>query len=327
MIFEQIQNTELTPRDKGGLWVEKYRPQCLKDVIIPKRIRSEIEGAIKNGLNRHIIMYGDTGLGKTTIAKIISQKYNTKFINTSKNRGIDVVRDVIEPYSQVASYNNKPKALIMDEFDNMTTDGQLAFRGVIEDSKNTVRYIATCNYPERLDKAILSRFGLKIPFIYTSEERREVAKATIGRIRAICEKEGMIIEDGAIVKLIAKFTDFRDIIESLQTMYEVGITKITENDITTIVVSNDAFYKMVTTKQDIFKIREYILQNHPNQEYRLIVEMGDAMVNWIYKTKNPLLPKCGLIYVLANKSKVETIGKPDPFTSLMSLVSEIQNII
>lgn len=324
----QIEETVKPKNNTLSLWVEKYRPDNLDDVIIPKRVRDQIQHFIDNGITRHILMYGDTGTGKTTIARILSKGYSTKQINASKENGIDVIRNEIVPFGRVASMSNKPKIVILDEVDNLSKDASLAFRGVVEADAKTVRYIATCNYPQRLEKAIRSRFGCKIDFDFKGQEHKEVLIQKVKRIRFICEQEGMQIEDEAIKLLISKYADMRDIIESLQTMYELGKKSVTATEIQHGMPQKyDEFYKMITSNTDMMALRKYVLANYPNQYYNLIISLGDNFVTWLQDTKHPKLKVCGMVYVLANRYKNDSISKPDQLTCLMALLAEIQHIM
>lgn len=333
MLFDNVISKEATKVDtkpknnSDTLWVEKYRPQCLDDVIIPKRVRDQIQNFIDNGISRHILMYGGTGLGKTTIARILAKGSTSKFINASRERGIDVVRNEIVPFTKVASFSTT-KILILDEIDNLSSDAMLSMRGEMESCAKTTRIIATCNYVQRLEKAIRSRFGCKIDFDFKGQEKKEVLIQKVKRIRAICEKEGITITDGAIKQLISKYADMRDIIESLQTMYEIGKTDITEEDILgSMPQKYDEFFKMVTTKSDLISLRKYIVSNYPNQYYNIIVAMGDKMVEWMVGVNHSKKALCGMVYVLSNRYKNDSINKPDQLTCLMALCAEIQHIM
>ncbi len=315
-------------RERGNtLWVEKYRPQKLDDVCIPKRIRNQIQYFIDNGITRHILLYGDTGTGKTTIMKILAKGHQTKFINASKERGIDTVKNVIAPFASVGSLSSKPKIVQLDEVDNLTGDAGLAFRGVIESNIKNVRYIATCNYFSSIEKAVKSRFGCKINFDFNGAESKEVAIQKVERIMMICKNEGLKIDKNAIVKIVMKYNDMRDIIETLQTLYETGVHDIKVEDvIATMDLDYNEFYKIVTTKGNIMNIRRYILDNFPNQYYKLIIMMGDNMIEWM--SKNNIQPKIlHIVYVLSNKYKNESMEKPDQLTSVMALCSEIQHLL
>lgn len=312
------------------LWVEKYRPRTLDDVIIPVRVRKQIQLFIDEGLTRHLLMYGSAGTGKTTIARILCTGKQTLAINASEENGIETIRDRIIPFSNVSSMAGGTKLIFMDEIDNLSKPATMAFRGVMESGANTVRYIGTCNYPERLDAPILSRFGVKIDFDFKGDDRKEVMIQKVKRIKHICETEGIKIDDSALMILISKMSDMRDVIESLQSMYETGITEITGQDISNNMGKKyDDFFEIVTKKGlNILDARAYILEHYPNLYFNLIIAMGDEMVMWIKNgNKKNLVPILPFIYVLSNRYKNDSMNKPDLLTSVLALIVEIQHYI
>ena len=55
---------------KNNIWVEKYRPSTLEDLIIPDRVYNKFKGG---KLNNHVLLHGSPGLGKTSLGKIIAK--------------------------------------------------------------------------------------------------------------------------------------------------------------------------------------------------------------------------------------------------------------
>ncbi|BAV39207.1 clamp loader subunit [Tenacibaculum phage pT24] len=313
---------------KKSLWVEKYRPKNLDDVALPNDVRTQIQYFIDNGVTRNILMYGDTGLGKTTVMFILGKLFpNNKLINGSSQNGIDTVRNIIEPFGNVSSSSSKVKLMMIDEIDNFTNDANLAFRGVMEKDSNNVRYIATCNYYENLNKAILSRFGCKIDFNFRGDRAREVLMQKAKRIMFICNEEGLTIEKDAVMSLLSSYSDVRDIIEALQTCYEKGERTITKELILREMSADFVdYFKLFTKPTSITTIKKYILENFPNQYYNLIIAMGDKMITWMYEN-NINTNILEYLYVMAHKYKNESLNKPDQLTSLMAMCSEVQFLV
>ena len=57
------------------LWVEKYRPDTLKDYVVrDDQQRQQIGAWIKDGAIPHLLFSGAPGVGKTTLAKILFQE-------------------------------------------------------------------------------------------------------------------------------------------------------------------------------------------------------------------------------------------------------------
>lgn len=144
------------------LWMEKYRPKTLKDVIGQANIKKSCANYIKSGKFPHLIFSGPAGVGKTSIAKIMANEVsgtgNTMILNASDENSIKVMRTTVKDW--VVSYGenvSKLKTLILDEGDNITIPAQQAIRVTLEDYSDFFRMILTCNYPKKIIDPIKSR--------------------------------------------------------------------------------------------------------------------------------------------------------------------------
>ena len=157
--------------DKNNMvWVEKYRPQTLDEIMLPDRIKK----MFTNGCQGNFFFFGLQGTGKTTIAKILAKGHDTLQINASSENGIDTVRNKIVNFCQAASFRGY-RFVILDEADMLSQQAQTALRGTIEMFYKTTRFIFTGNYPEKLLAPIMSRFE-QIDMNFTAEEEKEQAK-------------------------------------------------------------------------------------------------------------------------------------------------------
>ena len=99
-----------------------------------------------------MLLIGDAGVGKTTVAKVLCETLNIDFMmmNASTERGIDDVRNKIDSFASTTSLTGGYKVLLLDEADNLTADAQKALRALIEQYQNNCRFVLTCNYPYKL---------------------------------------------------------------------------------------------------------------------------------------------------------------------------------
>jgi DNA polymerase III delta prime subunit len=145
------------------LWVEQYRPPSLDGYVFKdEQQKNQIENWIKDGIIPHLLFSGNAGVGKTTLAKILINKLDVQetdvlYANGSKEaRKVEWVDKLIS-FCQTMPFGDF-KIVLIDEADYMNVNSvQPALRNLMEEYSNSVRFILTCNYPNKLIPAIHSR--------------------------------------------------------------------------------------------------------------------------------------------------------------------------
>ena len=134
----------------------KLRPTKIEDIIGQEHLVSKgapIYNFIKNKRIFSMILYGNPGIGKTTIATVIANSLDMKYrmLNATTNDKKDLVR-VIE---EAKMYNGI--ILILDEIHRLNKDKQDILLPVLESGLITLIGLTTSNPYHKINPAIRSR--------------------------------------------------------------------------------------------------------------------------------------------------------------------------
>jgi replication factor C small subunit len=208
--------------EEAVMWVEKYRPKTLDEVVGLKDITESLKAFMKKPKTMpHLMLAGVPGTGKTTIALAIAHELYgqnwrnfTLELNASDERGIDTVRDRIKDFSRYSrsGFGDIPFALIiLDECDQMTGPAQTALRRIMETSSRTSRFILICNQSSKIIEPIQSRCAI---FRFSRLDKQAMKE----QLQYIARKEKVDLQPEAAERIV-EFSegDLRHAINALQT--------------------------------------------------------------------------------------------------------------
>jgi len=215
-----------------GMWVEKYRPTKLSEIINQTEIIGSLKALIKDPTDMpHLLFSGSAGVGKTTTALCLSRQILGEYakdctldLNASDERGIGMVREKVKKFSRFAGMVDVPfKIIILDEADEMTSDAQTALRRIIEDAAKICRFILIANNVSKIIQPIQSRCAA---FKFTSISEEDI----ITRLEEIAKNE-KVKTDKRGLKAIYEYTegDLRHAINLMQATASLG--GITEENV------------------------------------------------------------------------------------------------
>lgn len=140
---------------------ERMRPRSLDEYIGQEHLVGP-QGIIRKALESHVlpslIFWGPPGVGKTTLANIISNEFKRPFFALSAiNSGVKDVREVIDKAkSQSFFYQNNP-VLFIDEIHRFSKSQQDSLLGAVEKGVVTLIGATTENPSFEVISALLSR--------------------------------------------------------------------------------------------------------------------------------------------------------------------------
>jgi len=210
-----------------SVFYERYKPQCLEDVVLPVKMREKLVNYIKTeDLPPLGLFSSNPGTGKSSLANAILKEIDGEalWLNASLEKGIDVLRGRIMQFASQSSFDDRIKIVVMDEFDNFSQDGQKAFRGFIDDFNNTCRFIFTGNYQEKIIEPLLDRLEV---YDFNEFSKDEMIKPIFERLRFILDNESIKYEPKDLVPVInTYYPRIRSMIGALQKYSVTGEFKV-----------------------------------------------------------------------------------------------------
>lgn len=310
------------------IFVEKYRPKTLDDLILPKRIKDKLS----KGVYQHLLFYSSPGTGKTSTAKALCEDFKLPYdyIDASTETSVDVIRERIEKWCSTFSLVDgaeNTKVVILDEIDGVSDQFNKALKATMERFQKNSRFIATTNHINKIPDTVLSRFE-QINFDFTEEEEKEVFRGYVKRVFEICKAEGMEIEKDALVELVKrKFPDMRSVLNILQGYKSEGIKKITLENVKKFHGVYKDVYELIFNNIEPDKNYKYLVSEYSHRVDDVLASLGNDFMEYIELEKPNFIKHIPQITIEVARHQAQRVHVIDNVITMLSCVFSIQSII
>lgn len=184
---------------------ERMRPLSLENYVGQKHLVGEnnvLKKAIESGQLPSLIFWGPPGIGKTTLANIISETLDRPFFSLSAiNSGVKDIRDVIEKATSLKdSFMGQP-ILFIDEIHRFSKSQQDSLLSAVEKGLVTLIGATTENPSFEVISALLSRCQVYILQPLTEAELISIIKNAIEKDTILKTKKIVVKEYEALIRL------------------------------------------------------------------------------------------------------------------------------
>jgi len=272
------------------LWVEKYRPATIAEVILPSHIKATFEQIVNGGDLHNMLLTGTAGVGKTTVAKALCNELGLDFliVNGSEEGNIDTLRNKIKQFASTVSLSGGYKVVILDEADYLNPQStQPALRGFIEEFSSNCRFILTCNFKNRIIQPLHSRCTV-IEFNVAKKDMPDLCKQFLNRCEMILKMNDVHYEKQVLAELIMKhMPDWRRVINELQRYGSGGsidtgvLVNLSDDSIDDLI----RFLKM----KDFRKMRQWVADNMDSEPAAIFRKLYDTMYDYVDAKSIPQL--------------------------------------
>ena len=227
----------------------KWRPQRFEDVVGQEHITQTLKNALRAGRLAHAYLFaGPRGTGKTTMARLLAKAVNCldedvtnrpcnkcticRSINEGRlldliemdaasHTGVDNVREAIRDKVGFRPTQARRKVYVIDEVHMLSTSAFNALLKTLEEPPEHVVFCLATTEPHRVLPTVLSR-------CQRFDFRRIPLSALVGRLQYIADREGIRVEERALLFIARTSTgSARDAISLLDQLGAYGDETIT----------------------------------------------------------------------------------------------------
>lgn len=234
---------------------EKYRPKTFNEIVGQKITVEILENIVKSKDIRPMLFIGNSGVGKTTLARIFAKELKSELIelDASTNGGVENIRSIIQD-AKLKSVTSDLKIFLIDECHCLSSSAWSSFLLELEDNKPHVSYIFLTTEVHKIPETILSR-------LVTFQLHQLTTVQIENQLKKIVELEQIQISEKGVHYLayvckgnIRLAINYLEKVKSLNRF-------ITENDLLELLQIRDSQFILnflSTTPQDQYTILEQL---------------------------------------------------------------------
>jgi len=226
---------------------ERMRPNTLDDYIGQKHLVGEgavLRKMIDGGRVPSFILWGPPGVGKTTLAQIISNKLEAPFYTLSAvSSGVKDVREVIEKAKNNRFFNTTSPILFIDEIHRFSKSQQDSLLGAVERGIVTLIGATTENPSFEVIRPLLSRSQVYVLQSLGKDDLLELLHKAITEDVILKEKDITLTETDALLRYSGgDARKLLNILELVITAEESDTIEITNEKVVERLQENPAAY-------------------------------------------------------------------------------------
>ena len=221
---------------------ERLRSKSLDDYISQKHLvgkNAVLRNAIDTGLLPSLLFWGPPGVGKTTLAQIISNTMKRPFYSLSAiNSGVKDVREVIQKAEKSSFFGTNNPILFIDEIHRFSKSQQDSLLGAVEKGTVTLVGATTENPSFEVISALLSRCQVYVLKSFEREDLELLLKTDLVKDEELAKLKINIKENESLIRLSGG--DARKLLNTLEIV--VGSLK---NGTKKIEITNDKVEEII----------------------------------------------------------------------------------
>lgn len=183
---------------------ERMRPRSLAEYVGQKHLVGEgavLRKMIDAGRVSSFILWGPPGVGKTTLAHIISTTLKVPFYTLSAvTSGVKDVRDVIQKAQSTRFFDSPSPILFIDEIHRFSKSQQDSLLGAVEKGQVTLIGATTENPSFEVIRPLLSRCQVYVLQPLDKDDLLELLRRAIAEDRELSKLDIELRETGAILR-------------------------------------------------------------------------------------------------------------------------------